>query len=85
MYKIEYSRESLKSLRAMPGNVEGKIRSKIKQLASDPFAANNNVKKLEGRPGFRLRVGDWRVIYEIYNDRLVILVTAVSPRGGAYK
>lgn len=36
-------------------------------------------------PGFRLRVEDWRVIYEIYNYRLVILVTAVSPRGGAYK
>jgi mRNA interferase RelE/StbE len=54
-------------------------------LAADPFAPNNNVKKLEGRPAFRLRVGDWRVIYEIQNDRLVIFVVAVAPRGGAYK
>ena len=72
-------------MRSMPHNVSNTIRGKIEQLAADPFASNNNVKKLEGRPGFRLRVGDWRVIYEIYNDRLVILITAVSPRGGAYK
>jgi mRNA interferase RelE/StbE len=85
MFKIEYSRESLKSLKLMPSNVSKTIRGKIEQLASDPFASNNNVKKLEGRPGFRLRVGDWRVIYEIQNNRLVIFIVAVAPRGGAYK
>ncbi|PKO41995.1 MAG: addiction module toxin RelE [Betaproteobacteria bacterium HGW-Betaproteobacteria-3] len=57
---------------------------KIEQLASDPFGASN-VKKLTGREGYRLRVGDWRVIYEVHGDRLVILVLAVAPRGGAYK
>lgn len=85
MFKIEYSRESRKKLKSIPRNVAETIRNKIEQLAADPFAPNNNVRKLEGLPGFRLRVGDWRVIYEIYNDRLIILVTAVKPRGGAYK
>lgn len=85
MFKIEYSRESFKSMKSMPRNASATIRGKIEQLAADPFAANNNVKKLEGRPGFRLRVGDWRVIYEIHNDRLVIFVLAVAPRGGAYR
>jgi len=72
-------------MKSMPRNVAATIRGKIGQLAADPFASNNNVRKLEGLPGFRLRVGDWRVIYEIHDDRLVILITAVSPRGGAYK
>lgn len=85
MFKIEYSREAAKSMRSMPRNVFTTISSKIEQLAADPFAPNNNVKKLEGRSGFRLRVGDWRVIYNTYNERLTIYVVAVAPRGGAYK
>jgi mRNA interferase RelE/StbE len=85
MYGIEYTREALKSLKLMPRNVVATIRSKIEQLAAEPFAPNNNVKKLAGRTGYRLRVGDWRVIYEIHDDRLAILVLAVASRGGAYQ
>jgi mRNA interferase RelE/StbE len=58
---------------------------KIEQLTADPFSPNNNVKKLTGISAYRLRMGDWRIIYEIYDDRLVILVIAVAPRGGVYK
>jgi mRNA interferase RelE/StbE len=58
MFKIEYSQESLKNMKSMPRNVADTIQGKIEQLAADPFAPNNNVRKLEGRPGFRLRFGD---------------------------
>lgn len=85
MFNIEYSREAAKTLRSIPRNVSNTIRSKIEQLAVDPFSPNNNIKKLTGIPGYRLRMGDWRIIYEIYDDRLVILVIAVAPRGGVYK
>ncbi|WP_330950864.1 type II toxin-antitoxin system RelE family toxin [Burkholderia thailandensis] len=40
---------------------------------------------MAGQPGYRLRVGDWRVLYEIEDGRVVIVVLAVKPRGGAYK
>jgi mRNA interferase RelE/StbE len=85
MFKIEYSREAFKSLRSMPRNVASTICGKIEQLAAEPFARNNNVTKLESRPGFRLRVGDWRVIYTVHNDSITIFVVAIAPRGGAYK
>ena len=39
-----------------------RIRAKIEVYAADPAAQANNVKSLQGRPGIRLRVGDWRVI-----------------------
>ncbi len=61
------------------------IREKLLQLAVDPHTPNNNVTKLQGREGYRLRVGDWRVIYEIEDDRLIILVLDVGPRGGIYR
>jgi len=84
-YQIEYTRDAVKALKAMPRNVSLQIRGKIEQLATAPFAANNNVRKLVGREGYRLRVGDWRVIYEIEGGRLVIHVLTVAPRGGAYQ
>ncbi|OXC78491.1 type II toxin-antitoxin system RelE family toxin [Caballeronia sordidicola] len=41
------------------------------------------MKKLTGRDGYLLRVGDWRVLFEIDDGKLLILVLAVRPRGGA--
>ncbi|RPI58500.1 MAG: hypothetical protein EHM56_01630 [Chloroflexi bacterium] len=41
--------------------------------------------KLQNRPGYRLRVGDWRVIYEIENDELIILVLRIGLRGEVYR
>ncbi|MDM0065823.1 hypothetical protein [Variovorax sp. J31P207] len=38
-----------------------------------------------GRPGYRLRAGDWRVIYTLESGRLVILVLEIGTRGGIYK
>ncbi|MCM2357171.1 MAG: type II toxin-antitoxin system RelE/ParE family toxin [Geobacteraceae bacterium] len=61
------------------------IRDKLRQLAVDPYATNNNVTKLQGREGYRLRVGDWRVIYEIRDECLTILVLDIGPRGGIYR
>lgn len=84
MFKIEYSKQAMKTLLKMPRNTSGLIRRKIQQLATDPHAMLNVV-KLTGRPGYRLRVGDWRIIYEVENDKLIVLVLKIAPRGGAYQ
>jgi len=85
MFRIEISREAIRSLRRMPTNIARLIRAKIDDLASDPQARNNNVKKLIGRPGYRLRVGDWRVIYDLDNALRILAVERIAPRGGAYE
>lgn len=85
MYAIEFAKQAAQDLKAMPRNRSATIMAKLNALAADPYAANNNVKKLQGRDGYRLRVGDWRVVYEIEDGRLIVLVLAVKPRGGAYK
>jgi mRNA interferase RelE/StbE len=85
MYQICYQSSAIKALLKMPSNTAQTIRAKIEQLAGDPHAPNNNVKKLTGGSGYRLRVGDWRVLYELEDDRLVIVVVKVKPRGEAYR
>jgi mRNA-degrading endonuclease RelE of RelBE toxin-antitoxin system len=47
----------------------------------DPFASIPNAKKLQGRPGYRLRIGEWRVIYEINKDEITIIVMKIALRG----
>ena len=85
MYGILFSRDAIKVLRRMPQNMARLIRSKIDRLAQDPYAPNNNVKKLVGRPGYRLRVGDWRVIYDLDHGLRILAVERIAPRGGAYE
>ncbi|ACR28366.1 type II toxin-antitoxin system RelE family toxin [Burkholderia glumae] len=85
MYSVEFTKQAAQALKAMPRDVAMRIRSKIDALAVDPYAPNPNAKKLTGIEGYRLRVGDWRVLYEIEDDRIVIVVLAIKPRGGAYK
>mgnify|MGYP001552251851 CR=1 FL=1 len=84
MYSVEFTRTATKALARMPRNIALLIRGKILKLSADPYAPNNNVAALKGRPGYRLRVNDWRVIYELDNGRLVILVLEIGPRGDIY-
>jgi len=85
VYKIVFTKQAVKSLQKIPRNITDLIREKLAQLAADPFAKHLNVTKLQNRPGYRLRVGDWRVIYEIQKEQLVIMVLKVTPRGEVYR
>jgi mRNA interferase RelE/StbE len=69
----------------MPRNTAKLIREKLEIIAADPYADHPNAKKLQGREGYRLRVGDWRVIYKIQGEQLVIIVLKVASRGVVYR
>lgn len=85
MYKITFKKEAAQSLNKIPRNAARLIREKLEAIAANPYADHPSSKKLQGRDGYRLRVGDWRVIYEIQNDKLLILVLRVAPRGEVYR
>ena len=83
MHEISYTADALKTLRRMPRNTADLIRRKVQEVAADPVNARN-VKKLKGRDGYRLRVGDWRVVYDIEAGKLVLIVIEIGPRGDIY-
>ena len=85
MYEILFSKQADKTLRKMSRNMATLIREKLDRLALDPYAKHNNATKLKNLPAYRLRIGDWRVIYEINDDKLIILVLKIGPRGGIYE
>ncbi len=68
----------------MPRPTRELIRAKIDEMALAP-AESQNVKALVGRPGYRLRVGDWRVIFVIDAGRVLVRVLQIGSRGGVYR
>ena len=82
MKQVSYRKLAVNALRRIPANESARIVSKVEQYATDPSSLANNVKKLHGRKGWRLRVGDWRVIFD--ENNIVIDVIDIGPRGGIY-
>lgn len=85
MYKIVFTAQAVKSLQKIPRNTANLIRRKLEQVAKDPFASIPNATKLQGRASYRLRVGDWRVIYEVNKTEVVIIVLKIAPSGEVYR
>lgn len=54
-------------------------------LGENPDNTALDIKPLQGQPYYRMRVGQWRVIYDRLDDVRVIAIEKVKPRGGAYK
>lgn len=85
VYNLVFTKLAARTLQRIPRNTSNLIREKLIQLAADPFARSLNAAKLQNRPGFRLRVGNWHVIYEIREEQLLIMVLKVAPRGEVYR
>jgi mRNA interferase RelE/StbE len=81
--EIRYTRAALKALLRLPAGEAKRIRGKIEQYASDPPSLAGNVKKLKGRPGYRLRVGNYRVIFD--RDGVVMDILHIGHRGSVYE
>ena len=69
----------------MPSNVAMLIREKLEAIAGNPYDEHPNAKKLHGRDGYWLRIGDWRALYEINDDILELLVLNVASHDEVYR
>jgi len=85
MHEIRYKKAALKALAKLPADVRHRIQEALRQLAEDANTGKLDVKALQGRDGFRLRVGQWRVIYQKDDSAMIILVVDVGSRGDIYK
>jgi mRNA interferase RelE/StbE len=82
-WEILLHRRAEKVLRRLPQDTLRRIDRAITALATNPRPPG--CKKLAGYQNlYRVRVGDWRISYAVEDDRLIVLVLEVAPRGGAY-
>jgi len=85
MYELKYRRQARNYLARLPLKIKSAIVNNLHELAADPDNASLNIDVLKGREGFRLRVGQYRVIYRRQDNRLTIEVIKIRPRGDIYK
>lgn len=84
MYSIELNKTVLKSLEDIPKSDLKKIGKKIDGLASNPRPPK--VEKLGGHENlYRVRSGDYRIVYQIFDKRLLILVINIGHRREVYR
>lgn len=84
-WQITWSTPASKALRKLDPQVARRVLAAVSALAEEPRPAPPTGKPLKGEPGaWRLKVGDWRVVYEPHDDQLVILVLALGHRREIY-
>ena len=75
----------MRQLNRMPDNIEQTVIKKIRRVATNPFASNNNIKALRGNDVLRLRIDDRRVLYALDNESETITVINIPLRGHAHR
>lgn len=83
-WQVVVHRRAERALRRLPRNLLERIRRAIAQLASNPRPPGCT--RLAGTEHlYRIRVGDWRIVYAIEDEQLIVLIVDVGPRGSVYR
>lgn len=82
-HALQITRRAQRLLAALPNDVYPRVRDAIRQLAAEPRPPGCS--KLRGREGWRIRVGNYRVIYEIDDHRLIITILHIGHRRDVYR
>jgi mRNA interferase RelE/StbE len=83
-FEVILKKQPQKALRKLPKDLLQRIENALESLAANPRP--KDCKKLVGYDNlYRIREGDWRIVYAIHDDRLIVLVLIIAPRGVAYR
>jgi len=82
MYKIIYSNSAARFLKKLPKDIQRHILSVLERSRIRP---ESHFERLVGEKAYKLRAGDYRIIADIYNDKLCILVIKIGHRKNVYK
>ncbi|MDQ3324674.1 MAG: type II toxin-antitoxin system RelE/ParE family toxin [Actinomycetota bacterium] len=81
-YRIELRPAAVRALRKLDPQTRHRIHGAIALLAQDPRPPG--ARALRGRPGFRVRLGDYRIIYTVTDDVLLVVVVTLGHRRDIY-
>lgn len=81
-YRVELRPAAVRALRRVDPQDRGRLQGAITLLAQDPRPPSS--RPLKGRPGYRVRVGDYRILYTIQDDVLLVVVVTLGHRRDVY-
>lgn len=81
-YRVELRPAAVRALRKLDPSVRQRVQGAIALLAQDPRPPSTRA--LQGHPGLRVRVGDYRIIYTVADDVLLVVVVTVGHRRELY-
>jgi mRNA interferase RelE/StbE len=83
-YKLEYTTSALRELKALESTIQKRVSERMLTLASDPYPSG--ARKMQGLENhFRIRVGDYRIIYRIEIGRVVVVIVRIGHRRDVYR
>jgi mRNA interferase RelE/StbE len=82
-YSLDFSKQALKELEKINEPFYSNIKEAIFNLTENPRP--NGYKKLKGRDGYRIRIGNYRVIYDIFDTELIIEIVTLGHRKDIYE
>ena len=82
-FEIEFKASVKKDLRSIPASEVTRILHVIERLATNPYP--DGARKLAGRDAWRLRLGHYRIIYQIERQRITIVIIKIGHRKQAYR
>ena len=83
-YRIEWKASALKELKHLDRKIVARVISAVDSLSANPFPSG--VRKLQGADKtYRVRAGEYRIIYEVIHERIVIVIVRVRHRKDVYK
>jgi mRNA interferase RelE/StbE len=83
MYSIELKPSAVRDMQRLPRSMQTRVAQRIDALANDPFPRGS---KLEAQGDLRrIRVSNYRVIYQVRHETLVVFVIRVKHRGDVYR
>lgn len=82
-YEIELSEVVKREFSKLERSVQDRLRLAFRVLSGNPRPPKSV--KLRGRNGYRVRVGDYRIIYEILDDKVIILIARIGHRREIYR
>ena len=83
MYQVVIEKQAQKKLAKISPPDYAKIVAALKDLATDPRPFG--YKKLKGRPSYRIRVGDYRIIYQVKDNVLTVFILVIGHRREVYE
>jgi len=82
-YRVEIERVAVKALQRLPQADRTRILGRIRGLTEDPYPAGAT--KLVGANGFRIRSGDYRIVYVVDETDKIVTVTRIGHRREVYR